>query len=84
MYRQSLIKLLNTTPMKSPALEWILAFAFACGVAIYAAICFDGADQFYRLWYYTPAALVVGSLMVDRCKNPSSEMALVILDPQDR
>jgi hypothetical protein len=66
--------------MKSPAREWIPALALAGGVALYAVICFDGAYQFYRLWYYTPAALVVGSLMVDRFKNRASPKWLLILD----
>lgn len=66
--------------MKSPSLQWILAFTLACGVALYAIICFDGQDRFYRLWYYTPAALVVGSLMVDRFKNRPSPKWPVILD----
>ena len=66
--------------MKTPALEWILAFVLAGAVALYAVICFDGADQFYRLWYYTPAALVGGSLMVDRFKNRASPKWLIILD----
>lgn len=66
--------------MKFSALQWIVAFALAGGVALYALICFDGADQFYRLWYYTPAALVVGSLMVDRFKHRVSPKYLLILD----
>jgi hypothetical protein len=66
--------------VKSPALEWLLAFVLAGLVALYAIICFNGADQFYRLWYYTPAALVVGSLMVDHFKNRASPKWLIILD----
>lgn len=66
--------------MKAPTLEWILALVLACSVALYAVICFDGAEQFYRLWYYTPAALVGGSLMVDRFKNRASQKWLLIPD----
>jgi hypothetical protein len=66
--------------MKYPALEWIFALLLAGAVALYAVICFDGSEQFYRLWYYTPAALVGGSLMVDRFKNRASQKWLFILD----
>ena len=66
--------------MKSPAPQWSLAFILALGVVLYSVICFDGADQFYRLWYYTPAALVGGSLMMDRFINRPSRRAVILLD----
>lgn len=66
--------------MKSPVNEWIPALILAVGVVLYSVICFDGADQFYRLWYYTPAALLAGSLMMDRFKNRPSHKTLILLD----
>lgn len=66
--------------MKPPSLEWIVALFLAASVALYAMICFDGAEQFYRLWYYTPAALVAGSLMVDRFENRGSGKASLVID----
>ena len=55
--------------MKVPGCETLIAFALAGVVALYAVVAFDGAEAFYRLWYYTPAALVVGSLATDRVKE---------------
>lgn len=56
--------------------------AFACGgiVALYAVLFFDGAAAHYRLWYYTPAALVAGALAVDRFSTRRAGKVGVVLD----
>ena len=48
--------------------RWIIGVALACAMAVagYAAVFFDGPDQNYRLWYYTPAAALAGAFMVER------------------
>jgi hypothetical protein len=56
-----------------------ISFALTGLVALYALLFFDGADAHYRLWYYTPAALVVGSLISDRfTRGYSSKLSIVI------
>lgn len=51
-----------------------IAFGFALGgaTALYALIFFDGAEASYRLWYYTPAALLAGALLADRFSSTDS------------
>jgi hypothetical protein len=41
---------------------------------------FVGAERIYRLWYYTPAALVVGSLIADRFQQRSARKRGYYLD----
>ena len=66
--------------MKAPLTEFLISLVFAVAVTIYAVVCFDGAERFYRLWYYTPAALVVGSLIADRANYRSSKKLAWSLD----
>jgi len=37
-------------------------------VFLYSAVRFNGADLFYRVWYYLPAAALAGSFVADRFK----------------
>lgn len=48
--------------MKQTHLALLISLAFAVAVAMYAVFFFEGAARIYRLWYYAPAALVVGLL----------------------
>jgi hypothetical protein len=66
--------------MIAPGCETRVAFASACIVALYAILAFDGADAIYRLWYYTPAAMVVGSLAVDRFKSQRKNRMTGMID----
>ena len=66
--------------MRVPRCELMVAFSLAGAVALYAVLAFDCADAFYRLWYYAPAALVVGSLATDRFKTRGSKRIGGIID----
>lgn len=55
---------------KRIALPWLLALSFALAVAVYAIVRFEGAAASYRLWYYVPAAALVGSWLADRLALP--------------
>ena len=44
----------------------LLPVAMGLAVALYSLVRFDGDAAFYRLWYYVPAAMVVGCLAADR------------------
>ena len=50
--------------MKFPSV--LLPVAMGLAVAMYSLLRFDGDAFFYRLWYYVPAAMVVGFLAADR------------------
>jgi len=47
---------------------------------MYAVFFFEGAERIYRLWYYAPAALVVGSLIADRFNQRSSNKMGLFID----
>ena len=66
--------------MKVPIFKLLIPFTLAGVVALYAVLFFEGADTHYRLWYYTPAALVVGALFTDRFAKFNSSKLGVFLD----
>lgn len=49
-------------------------------VMMYAVLFYEGAERWYRLWYYTPAALLFGSLLLDRVKARSVQKRGFFLD----
>ena len=63
-------------PLRS---KFVIAFSFGLAVAVYAILFFEGSRRSYCLWYYAPAAVVVGAFIVDRFnRTPETRTALLL------
>ncbi len=60
--------------------DFVFPAALGGSVALYSVARFNGADAFYRLWYYVPAAIVVGFLAMDRFHARRSSWIGTFLD----
>ena len=58
----------------------VIPAALGGAVALYSVARFNGVDAFYRLWYYVPAAIVVGFLAMDRLQAKRSSLIGTSID----
>jgi hypothetical protein len=60
--------------------ELICGVALGLGVSLYAILAFDGDETHYRLWYYTPAAIMAGAIIADRIRMRAPSPGGILID----